>query len=61
MLYIPRFFVTQAVYDAASPCERLKYNYVVDEQLLSLPKSFNFPVLENLAESSIVNEAIINQ
>ena len=42
-MYMPRFLVTQEVYDAASLSERQKYNYVVDEQLLSLPKNFNIP------------------
>lgn len=46
-MYMPRFLVTQEVYDDASPSERQKYNYVVDEQLLSLPKNFNIPSQEN--------------
>lgn len=51
-MYMPRFLVTQEVYDAASPSERQKYNYVVDERLLSLPQYFNIPDFE----CKIVNE-----
>lgn len=45
-MYMPRFLVTQEVYDAASPSERQKYNYVVDEEILTLPKTFNIPIQE---------------
>ena len=30
-MYVPRFLVTQAKYDAALPAERSRYNYVVVE------------------------------
>ncbi|WP_158658207.1 hypothetical protein [Agarilytica rhodophyticola] len=36
--YYPRFLVTQEIFDAASPEERAKYNYVVDERLLEMPE-----------------------
>ncbi len=42
-MYMPRFLVTQEVYDAASPGERQKYNYVVDERQHSLSDWFNIP------------------
>lgn len=51
-MYMPRFLVTQDVYDNASLSERQKYNYVVDERLLSLPQYFNIPDFER----KIVNE-----
>lgn len=42
-MYMPRFLVTQEVYDAASPGERQKYNYVVDERIHIIPESFCAP------------------
>jgi hypothetical protein len=42
-MYMPRFLVTQEVFDAASTSERQKYNYVVDERTHSLPKNFSLP------------------
>lgn len=54
-MYKPRFFVTQEDYDAASPSERLRYNYVVDDRPLSLPKYFNICVQEKMAELALVN------
>lgn len=42
--HIPKFYVTQEVFDAATPEEREKRNYVVDtEETISLPRSFNLP------------------
>jgi len=43
-MYKPRFLVTQAEYDVASPEERNRYNYVVvDDELIPLPTNFNIP------------------
>lgn len=55
-MYIPRFLVTQEVYDNASPSERQKYNYVVDERILNLPKAFNIPVQERFNSSGFLIE-----
>ena len=41
---MPRFLVTKEVYDNASPNEREKFNYVVDEEVLTLPKTFHIPL-----------------
>jgi hypothetical protein len=41
--YMPRFLVTQKEYDCASPEERKKFNYVVDDTALNCPKVFSVP------------------
>ena len=42
--YIPKFYVSQAVYDATPPEERQLLNYAVDtDEPLTLPKTFNMP------------------
>lgn len=58
-MYMPRFLVTQEVYDAASLSERQKYNYVVDEQLHSLPKFFNIPKQEDATNLDFANRVPI--
>ncbi|HCS27866.1 MAG TPA: hypothetical protein DIW43_10455 [Spongiibacteraceae bacterium] len=35
--YVPVFYVTRAEYDAASPEERERFNYVVNEDILPEP------------------------
>jgi hypothetical protein len=42
-VYMPRFLVTQEEYDKASPEEREKFNYVVDETPLTPPKTYSIP------------------
>lgn len=54
-MYMPRFLVTQDVYDNASLSERQKYNYVVDERLLSLPMHFNIPKEESAIDLDFTN------
>lgn len=60
-MYIPRFLVTQEVYDAASLSERQKYNYEVNEKILSLPEGFNMPVKDNLIVFGAANENIVRE
>ena len=58
-MYMPRFLVTQEVYNAASTGERQKYNYVVDERVHSLPKNFSLPNQQELVALHLVDEVPI--
>lgn len=51
--YYPKFLVTQKVFDAASPEERAKYNYVVDEQVLDMPEHISPSPMETTNERDL--------
>lgn len=60
-MYMPKFLVTQAQFDAASEEERKSFNYVVvPDEPIPLPKNFCFPQQERDSAEKRTKPAPLN-